>query len=202
MTMWGFPAVLSNWNYNGYEGKPVELVVYSRAEEVEVFVNGVSIGRKAVCMERPMPNSARFETVYVPGKVEAVSYRGGKEISRDVLVTTTEAVEVSLIPEKTEMKPDGHDLIYVGIELRDKDGNLVPDATLPLTVQVEGRAVLAGFGSSNPVTDEDYTNNCTVSYRGRAQAIIRSGYESGPVCVKVTADGLEPVCVELSVTNK
>ncbi len=199
MTMWGFPAVLSSWNYAGYEGAPIELVVYSNAEEVEVFVNGKSIGRKQVCMERPMPHSVHFETVYEPGKVEAVSYCGGKEISREMLVTSGEPAEISLIPEKLEMKANGHDLIYVEIELLDKDGRLVPDASVPLQVEVEGCAVLAGFGSGNPITDEDYTNACTVSYRGRAMAIIRSGYKSGSVIVKVRAEGIKPVELELLI---
>jgi beta-galactosidase len=144
-----------------------------------------------------MPNSVHFETVYVPGKVEAVSYRDGKEISRDVLVTAGDVAEIRLIPEKSEMRADGHDLIYVGIELLDKDGRLVPDASVPLMVEVEGCAALAGFGSANPVTDEDYTEASTVSYRGRALAIIRSGYESGSVNVKVCAEGMEPVSREL-----
>ena len=199
ITMWGFPAVLPNWNYSGYEGKPLELVVYSKAEEVEVFVNGKSVGRKEVCMERPMPYSARFETVYELGEVVAVSFRGGKEISRDVLVTAGEPVEIALVAEKSEMRADGHDLICVGIELRDKDGVVVPDAAVPLSVKVEGCGVLAGFGSANPVTDEDYTDEETVSYRGRAMAIIRSGYESGEVRVEVSAEGMETVKVELSV---
>lgn len=199
ITMWGFPAVVPNWNYSGYEGKPVELVVYSKAEEVEVFVNGKSIGRKEVCMERPMPYSARFETVYEPGTVEAVSYSAGKEISRDVLVTAGEPDEIVLLPEKSEMRADGHDVICVEIEVRDKEGRVVPDATLTLSVKVEGSGFLAGFGSANPVTDEDYTDEFTVSYRGRAMAIIRSGYESGTVNVEVSAEGMESVKLELSV---
>ena len=198
ITMWGFPAVLPNWNYSGYEGKPVELVVYSKAEEVEVFVNGKSIGRKAVCMERPMPYSVRFETVYEPGEVVAVSYHDGKEISRDVLVTAGAPAEIAVIPEKSEMRADGHDVICVKIEVRDKEGRVVPDAEVPLNIKVEGSGVLAGFGSANPVTDEDYTDEKTVSYRGRAMAILRSGYESGPVGVEVSAEGMTTVKAELS----
>ncbi len=199
ITMWGFPAVVPSWNYGGFEGEPVELVVYSKAEEVEVLVNGKSLGRKPVSMERPMPYSASFETVYEPGEVVAVSYSDGKEISRDVLVTAGEAVEVALIAEKSEMKADGHDVICVGIELRDKEGVVVPDASVPLRVTVEGSGVLAGFGSANPITDDDYTDEFTVSYRGRAMAIIRSGYESGSMCVEVSAEGMATVKVELAV---
>lgn len=198
MTPWGFPAVRSSWNYSGYEGKPIELVVYSCAEEVEVFVNGASIGRKTVCMERPMPDSARFETVYAPGRVEAVSYCGGKEISRDILETTGIPAAISLVPEKTEMRADGHDLIYIGIEILDREGNTVPDAEIPLEIKVDGCAALAGFGSSNPVTEENYTDESTVSYRGRAQAILRSGYERGDVTVKVSAEGIGTVQLTLS----
>ena len=199
MTMWGFPAVFSNWNYSGYEGKPIELVVYSNAEEVEVFVNGNSIGRKPVNMMRPMPNSVHFETIYEPGKVEAVSYSNGKEISRDVLITAGEPASITLLPEKLNMKADGHDLICLKIEIRDKDGKLVPDAALPLKATIDGCATLAGFGSANPITDEDYTDDCTVSYRGRAMAIIRSGYESGKVNITISAEGMENAGVELSV---
>ena len=199
MSMWGFPAVLTNWNYSGFEGKPIELVVYSNAEEVEVLVNGQSLGRKSVCMERPMPNSVRFETVYQPGKVEAISYRGGVEVSRDTLMTTTAPAEIRLTPEKREMKADGHDVIYVGIEVLDKDGLVVPDAAVQLSAKVSGCAVLAGFGSGNPVTDEDYTDEEAVTYRGRAMAILRSGYERGTVGLEVTAAGLNTVQVDLEV---
>lgn len=94
-----------------------------------------------------------------------------------------------------------HDLICLNVEIRDKEGRVVPDASVPLQAEVDGCAVLAGFGSANPVTDEDYTDDCTVSYRGRAMAIIRSGYESGSVNVKVAAEGMEPVQVELQIMD-
>ena len=199
MSMWGFPAVLSNWNYAGYEGKPVELVVYTRAEEVEVLVNGKSLGRKAVSKERPMPNSVRFDCVYEPGKVEAISFCGGKEISRGEMVTAGAPAKILLKPEKEKMKADGHDLIYVGIEIQDKDGNLVPDAEIALYTKVEGCAVLSGFGSGNPITEEDYTDERAVSYRGRAMAILRSGYEKGSVCFTVSAVHLLTAELELKV---
>ncbi len=197
-SMWGFPYVLPCWNYAGYEGKPVDIVVFSRAEEVEVFLNGESLGRKPVSMDRPLPYSVRFETAYRPGKLEAVSYVGGREISRDELVTTGEAKSIRLIPEKLKMRADGHDLIYVGIEITDADGRVVPDAEISLTAELTGSAVLAGFGSANPVTDENYTDTETVTYRGRAMAVIRSGYAPGECCLEVRAEGLEPVRVGLS----
>ena len=190
ITPWGFPAVSARWHYAGEEGKPAELLVFSNAQEVEVFVNGESIGRKEVSRERPLPCSARFETVYRPGRVEAVSYTDGQEVSRTVLETAGPAVRLRLVPEKTVMKADGNDLAYVEIQAEDERGNVVPDAEIPLTAQVAGPAELMGFGSANPVTDEDYTDRETVTWHGRALAILRPDREAGEVRLTVSGEGM------------
>lgn len=199
VSMWGFPYVLRNWNYEGLEGHPTELVVFSKADEAEVFVNGKSIGRKPVSKERPFPYSVRFETTFQPGEVIAVSYQNGKEVSRATLVTTGSAQRIRLVPEKSVMAADGHDLIYVNIEITDRDGRVVPDAAVALRANVSGAGRLAGFGSANPITEEDYTDIETVSYRGRALLIMRAGYESGTCSVEICANGFEPVKAEFRI---
>ena len=197
ISMWGFPGVQACWNFEGQEGKPVELLVFSAAEEIEVFVNGESAGRKAVSRERPLPRSVRFETVYRPGRVEAVSYTDGKEVSRAALETAGRPAGIRLTPEKTAMKADGHDLVYVNVDIVDLEGRTVPDAETALLAEVSGCGNLAGFGTGNPVTDEDYTEGKTVTYRGRAQAVVRAGYDRGNVTVRISAAGMETACVEL-----
>ena len=199
VSMWGFPYVLRNWNYEGLEGHPTELVVFSKADEAEVFVNGKSIGRKPVSKERPFPYSVRFETTFQPGEVIAVSYQNGKEVSRATLVTTGSAQRIRLVPEKSVMAADGHDLIYVNIEITDRDGRVVPDAAVALRANVSGAGRLAGFGSANPITEEDYTDSETVSYRGRALLIMRAGYERGTCSVEICANGFEPVKAEFRI---
>lgn len=213
-SMWGFPYVMKDWNYEGYEGRPVELVVFTNAEEAEVFVNGKSIGRKKVSFERPWPNTAVFETIYEPGEVVAVSYKDNKEISRDVLKTTKAPSSIVLTPSKKTMRADGHDLVYVDIEVRDEDGLVVPNAQLDVKAQLDinsqadlpaktdtvssanSVAFLAGFGSGNPITEEDYTDDVATTYRGRALAILRSGYEAGEVVLTITAENMSAkVCV-------
>lgn len=193
VSMWGFPYFLSNWNYSGFEGAPIELTVFSRADEVEIIVNQKSIGRKPVSLERPLPYSVTFETVYEPGEVVAISYKDGKEISRDTLVTAKTASKISLLPDKKKMCADGHDLIYVEIQITDENGIIVPDAQIELRALVTGDGYLAGFGSSNPVTEENYTDDSASTYRGRAMAVIRSGYEKGSCELTISADGLQTV---------
>ncbi len=208
ISAWGFTDVLSDWSFEGYEGKPVELVVFSKAEEVEIFVNGTSIGRKPVSNERPLPRSVRFDAVYQPGEVVAVSYDGGKEVSRAVLTTAAKPVGIRLTPEKQSMKADGHDVIYVTVEIVDAQGRVVPYSEVKLEaetccadagVSAGAVATLAGFGTANPITEEDYTDNETVSYRGHALAILRAGYEAGEVTLTVRAQGLPEASCKVDV---
>ena len=191
MTFWGFPQFNKNWTYPGFEGKPVKIAVFSRAEEVEVLINGKSIGRKKVSFERPLPNLAEFEAVYEPGKIEAISYRGGQEVSRDLLYTAGQPTQIKLRCSKKSLAPDGHDVAFVMIDILDEQGLFVPNAEINLTAKVQGAALLAGFGSGNPITDENYTDNQTVSYKGHACAILRSSYDKGKTKLTISAHGLE-----------
>ena len=98
ISMWGFTGVRDYWNWKGSEGKPVKVAVFSLADEVELFVNGAPAGRQKAG-EYPaagMPRSFVFETTYVPGCVEAVSYKDGREISRGTLVSSSPAADLQL----------------------------------------------------------------------------------------------------------
>ena len=154
-------------------------------------MNGESLGKKRVSIDAPYPKSALFETTYTPGRLEAVSYQNGQEISRDVIITAGAPSQIRLTPEKSIMHSDGHDLIFVGIEILDQNGVLIPDAEVTLTAHVSGKAYLAGFGSANPVTEENYTDETAITYRGRAMAILRAGYDKGEIKLTVTASGMD-----------
>jgi len=198
-SLWGFPELYKSWNYAGYEGKPVEVVVFTRAEEAELFLNGASVGRKAVSFERPYPNSVRFEVAYAPGKLEVICYKSGREVSRDFLETSGPAVSLRLAPEKAALAADGHDCAFIGIDVVDAAGRLVSDASVALTATVTGSAALAGFGTGNPVTEELYTDERTVTYEGHATAVLRSGYAPGPVTLRISSDTLGSAEVTLEV---
>ena len=88
---------------------------------------------------------------------------------------------------------DGHDLIYALIEVVDQEGHVVPDAEVKLEADVTGACKLAGFGSANPVTEEDYTDAFATTFRGRALAILRTGYEAGSCKLALKAEGFETV---------
>ena len=146
-----------------------------------------------------MPRSVNFETAYQPGRLEAVSYTGGKEVSRAVLETTGRPARIRLTADQKTLRPDGHDLAFVEIELLDQEGRVVPDAQIGLSTSISGQGWMAGFGTGNPVTAEDYTDKMTVSWHGRALAVLRSGYESGELTLTVSARDLPEERISLRV---
>ena len=97
------------------------------------------------------------------------------------------------------MKADGESLCYVNAELIDENGNVVPDADILLKAEVTGAAELLGFGSGNPITDENYSKGQFTSYQGKALAVLRAGYEAGEARLTVSAEGLGQAEIRLQV---
>ena len=190
---WGFTNVTKNWNWKDADQKPVQVAVFSNGDEVELIQNGTSVGKltSGTRLAAELPHSFLFDLTYLPGTLEAVSYKDGKEISRDTLVTTGPAKELRLIQEKKELSANGHEVAYIRVEIVDENGIVVPDAALRLSAAVEGVGSLAAFGSSNPITDENYTSGTFTSYHGTATAIIRSGYQTGMCTLTVGCEGLD-----------
>jgi len=186
VSMWGFEDIHCSWTWAGAEGKPIRVTVFSEAEEVELFINGKSVGRKSAGEANRY--RAVFETTYMPGSIEAVSYKDGKEISRTQLKTVGAPARVSLYPERMEIASGGESLCYVKVAVEDADGNHVPDAAIKLQAEVTGAAELAGFGSANPVTEENYTTGIFTTFNGLAQAVLRSGTAAGKAELKVSSE--------------
>lgn len=200
---WGWKEMSPSWNYLGAEGKKVKTYVYTAADEAELILNGVSLGKKAAGKENHY--LAVFEVPFEKGKLEAVSIREGQVVSRSCLVTTEVPVCIDLEAERTILEANGRDLAYIAVKLVDKNGNLVPDAQIRLEAVLEGgepencRAHLAGFGSDNPCTTDNYTSgNCT-SYKGQAMAIVRADDEAGDVVLRVTGEDIEGAEVTIHI---
>lgn len=230
VSSWGWNEMSASWNYQAFAGKPVKVYVYSRAQEVELFLNGVSLGRKPAGQENRY--TAVYETAFAAGTLEAVSYDDGAEVSRASIVTTGATAALRLVPEREELRPDAESLCYVSVEAVDEEGRVVPDAVLSLTAAVSHEAeqdetaqatgeaaqsadktaqsesithgtadaaVLAGFGSDAPVTEDNYTAGRCVSYQGRAMAILRAGSRAGEAVLRVSAPGLPEAQCRIAV---
>lgn len=179
----------NHWSWNCEKGTAVSVDVYSRAEEVELLLNGKSLGKKPAGAECHF--KAEFEVTYEAGTLTAISYQDGQEVSRDEVKTVGEPVGLKITMEKNQIAADGESLAYGIVEIVDAEDNWVPTAEDTLAkVSVEGAASLAGFGTGRGQTEENYTKGEFTSFEGRWQVILRAGTEAGEAGVHVEAEGL------------
>ncbi|MBE6978845.1 MAG: glycoside hydrolase family 2 protein [Ruminococcaceae bacterium] len=181
---YGWTDCAHSWTWPIEPGSPIEVEVYSSADEVELLLNGKSLGKE---MAR---NTAKFSLTYEPGVLEAISYTDGKEVSRDKLETYGKPVGLKLTPDKTVLTADGDSLCFVKVEAVDKNGNPVPYVEAKTTVKAEGAAQLVAFGTGRGCTEENYTKGEITLYKGTALAILRSGTEAGIATLTVSAEEL------------
>ena len=183
------------WTYPAqYVGKPVDVEAYGDADKVEFYVNGV-------LMATAQPEEMIFYATvpYEPGTLEAIAYKDGRKVAEDRIETTGPAAQVVLEADGTELIADGMELAYVTATLTDAEGRRVYDADVELTADVEGAAVLEGFGSNNPCTAEDFGTGRRFTWNGRATLVLRASLESGAVKVTVKTETLPEASMTLRV---
>lgn len=188
-TPWVISDATASWNWDGMEGKPAIVEVYAQGDEVELLLNGKSLGKKAAGKEAGF--RTLFETTYEPGILTAISYENGHEIGRNELATA--GCERTLCVEKEEyvgLKNAKQELVYVQVEMRDQNGVLAADDNQKITLSVDGEVEVLGFGSGNPKPNYNFNEGVTELFGGRAQIIVKK--PEGKATLTVTAEnGIE-----------
>lgn len=199
---WVLPDVHPSWTWRGYEGKPLQVVVYSELPEVELFLNGASLGRRAVGVATKY--QAEYSVPYRAGTLKAVGYRNRRAAGAWTLATAARPAAVRLSVDRGRIAADGSDLAYVTAELVDAQGNKVyaRQDDLLLEFGVGGAGTLAGVGNGNPYDPESFTNGRRTTFNGRAVAAIRSGLKPGTVTVTVRAKGLPAATARIEAVTR
>jgi len=194
---WAWPECYEAWNYEGYEGHQVSVAVYSRADEVELMLNGKSIGIQPA--GKANRYTAAFKLEYQPGTLVAISRTNGKEVSRSEIVTTGKVAAIRLVTDKQTLNADGNSLAYITVELVDEQGRVVPFEDKLLKAAVTGVANLAGFGTGLPTSTENYTKGEFTSWLGKCLAVLRSDITTGEAVLRVEADGISPAEIKIQI---
>jgi beta-galactosidase len=192
---WGWDPVIDSWDFPGQEGNQTRVDIYSIDEEVELFVNGVSAGRKPG--GDAQKNKTSFEVTYQPGMIEVVAYSGGKETNRTSLKTSGSAVALHAIADRAEICSEFGDLAYVTVEVLDQDGCVVKWADSEVFFEVTGAGELIAVGTANPMSEELYVGDRRKAWNGRVVAVIRSTGQAGEIVLKARADGVNATDVRL-----
>jgi beta-galactosidase len=184
-----------HWTWPGQEGKEIKIMALHNMEEVEVFLNGRSLGRQ----KGDIYEMNHWKAPYQPGKLSAVGFRGGRPVKTFAVETTGPAVGLRLTPHRAVMRGDGLDAQPFMVEALDARGRPVPTARNQLTFAVEGGDIIGlGNGDPNDVTSEK--GDTRALFNGLAQVIVQSREGSaGRLRLTAAAKGLKPASVNVEV---
>ncbi|MDI1335771.1 MAG: glycoside hydrolase family 2 TIM barrel-domain containing protein [Lacunisphaera sp.] len=198
--------VLPHWNWTGHEDEAIPVYAYSNCDEVELRVNGKSLGRKKPGIDTtpvlvtfnnyPGPTfeskyRLRWDVPYAPGSLEVIGYKDGREAARKIVRTAGLPARIALVPDRKTIAADGYDLSFVTVRIEDKDGNLCPLADNKVTFTLKGPGEIAGVDNGNAATIDPFQANWRRAFNGLALAIIRSRPgESGKILMQAESDGL------------
>ncbi len=177
-TMWSVWPTWESWTWPGWEGKPVEVEVYTRQPEVKLYLNDKLIGTKQVSRE------TEFKAVFsVPYKAGTLRAEAGSESV--TLKTAGEPAHLRLTTDRSVMTANGQSLAFVTIEVVDKDGTPVPEAAISCEAIVKGAGKLSAFASADLKDTEPYTSPRARTWKGRALLVVRSTQKKGSVSVSI-----------------
>ena len=190
-------------HWNRVKGQKVSLIVYTNADEVELLLNGKSLGKKQNDMKNArMRNQIFWNNVsYEPGKLVAIARNGGEEVCRDVIETTGEAVALVALDDDypARWKADGMDLQHVKVVAVDKKGRTVQTIDQEVTFTVEGPADIVGVINGDIDSEELTVGSKRRLYQGNCTLILRSQKQHGKVFVKAEAPGMKPAKLKLNL---
>ena len=176
-------------------GTELTLVTYTNADEVELRLNGKSLGRKQNPKgDSKKRNQIKWEGItYADGKLEAIAYNSGKAVARHQIETTGKAVSLRVTPEDSEWRADGTDLMHLRIEAVDNKGRRVPMAQDELKFEIDGDASIVAVSNGDINSDELNVTDHRHLWNGSALVILRAGKTASKVTLKSSADGYKTV---------
>lgn len=184
-----------HWNWpKDSIGKLIKVMAFSNADRVKLLLNGKQIADQ--------PND-RYEMLswmvpYKPGKLEAIGYKNGRQVSTFAVETTGVPVKLRLTPDRTMLDNDGRDAMPVTVEALDEKGRHVPDANLPIQFVVSKTGTIIGLGNGNPNSHEPEKGNSQSLFNGLAQVIIQSAKgQEQDIELTATAPGLSPATIRI-----
>ena len=178
LTMWGVWPTWESWTWRGWEGKPINVEVYTKSPEVKLYLNDQLVGTKQV--SRDTKFKAVFNVNYQPGTLRAEA--GGKSV---VLSTAGEPARLRLTTDRRTIAADGQDLAFITVEVVDDKGNICPEAAIPCDISVSGAGKFMSAVSADLKDIEPYTSTRVKTWKGRAMIVVRSSRKAGQTKVSV-----------------
>jgi beta-galactosidase len=198
-TWWSVWPTWESWTWLGFEGKTVQIEVYSKYPKVRLYLNDKLIGEQKTGKEEQF--KATFSIQYSTGLLKAVGVEGDKETEQVFLQTAGDASKIKLKADRKEILANGQDLSFITIEITDKDGTFQPNAANRLNFKIEGPGVIAGVDNADVKDVEQYVGDARKAWKGRALVVVKSNHQAGEIKLTVTSNQLEENSIFIKSTQ-
>ena len=179
--------IFPHWNWPGKEGQDMDVWCYANCRQVELFLNGRSLGKKTM----PQYSHLEWRLKYEPGTLSAKGYDAdGRLIAQTRVETTGAPAAIVLDPDRTTLTADGRDISLITVKIVDAQGRTVPVARNLVTFKVTGAGNLIGLGNGDPASHEPDQGNQRSAFNGLCLAIVQSARASGPITIQADSPGL------------
>lgn len=186
--------IFPHWNWN--PGQAVDVWAFTNCDEVELFLNGNSLGRQKKGKD---DFNLVWRVQFEEGTLLAVGYRDGSEIMRSEVLTAGAPAALTLSPDRAEIKADGSDLSFITVTVSDRDGNTVPHAANLVTFSVEGPGTIAGVDNGSQTSMEPFRADYRKAYNGKCLVVLKAGKEKGEIRITASSEGLPDAAVVVKV---
>ena len=185
--------ILPHWNWK--QGDTVDVwAYYSQADEVELLLNGQSLGTRK---KQGDDMHVFWHVPYTPGTLQAISRKNGAVVATQTIQTAGAPARIELTADRQQLHADGSDLSFVTVRVLDAHGVPVPDAANNIHFQVNGNASIAGVDNGSETSMESFKGNERKIFNGLCLAVIQAGNKAGKITLTATADGLQQAQVEM-----
>ncbi|MFC6261319.1 glycoside hydrolase family 2 protein [Levilactobacillus fujinensis] len=195
---WSWTDSEHSWTWPGFDDQPIIVEVYATGDEVELFLNDQSLGKKPVGDDFQKFYS-KWQLTYQPGTLKAVTYKHGVVVGESNLQTVQATNHLAVQVDNAQIQSGEDHLCFIEIEAVDQDGLCNPIDTSDIRVTVTGPGTLQALGTSDPCPEEGFTTPTQHLFKGQALGIVRLGQRSGTVTVRVAAENLAEVTTEIKV---
>ena len=195
--------ILPHWNWAGREGEITPIFVYTDSPKAELFINGKSQGFREKKTDGSNMERYRLmwnETVYEPGEVTVVAYDNDGNVTGEKTIRTAgKPHHLVLTPNRSEINADGEDLLYVMVQVADKDGNIVPTDEREVKFSTKGAGSFLATANGDPTSLRSFQQPVMDLFSGAATAIIQAGNTPGEVTFTASAKGVKPATITIPV---
>jgi beta-galactosidase len=187
--------IFPHWNWK--VGQTIDvLAYYSQADEVELYLNGKSLGKRT---KQGQDLKVSWKVPYQPGELKAISRKAGKTVLEQEIHTAGQAAKLILSADRNQIKADGNDLSFVTVKVVDKDGNLIPDAANRIDFSLVGNGTITGVDNGSQVSHESFKANYRKAFNGLALVIVKAGKTGSTLQLRASSTGLQDASIEIQL---